>query len=154
MQIRVVKAVNSEWFSVVLDVGSLRQSDPYQEIEKLGREDALAFYRRFYAPNNASISIAGDIDPARADSMIDVFRMTVQPRLEEIPGFCSASLLVDRSMGRASTSVTYESRDALVRSRQMGLALREETTAAMGASVTEAAEFDLVLAHLRVPEMA
>ena len=28
-----------------------------QEIEKLDREDALAFYRRFYAPNNA---IAGD----------------------------------------------------------------------------------------------
>ena len=33
--IRVVDAVNSEWFSVVLDVGSLRQGDPYQEIEKL-----------------------------------------------------------------------------------------------------------------------
>src|SRR5215831_13618601 len=33
--IRVVKAVNSEWFSVVLDVGSLRQGDPYAEIAKL-----------------------------------------------------------------------------------------------------------------------
>jgi sugar phosphate isomerase/epimerase len=33
--IRVVNAVNSEWFSVVLDVGSLRQGDPYREIEKL-----------------------------------------------------------------------------------------------------------------------
>jgi len=33
--IQVVKAVNSEWFSVVLDVGSLRQGDPYEEIEKL-----------------------------------------------------------------------------------------------------------------------
>ena len=33
--IRVVKAVNSEWFSVILDVGSLRQGDPYAEIEKL-----------------------------------------------------------------------------------------------------------------------
>jgi sugar phosphate isomerase/epimerase len=33
--IRVVKAVDSEWFSVVLDVGSVRQGDPYQEIEKL-----------------------------------------------------------------------------------------------------------------------
>ena len=31
----MVKAVNSQWFSVVLDVGSLRQSDPYEEIEKL-----------------------------------------------------------------------------------------------------------------------
>src|SRR5438128_5652321 len=31
-----------------------------QEIEKLDREDALAFYRRFYAPNNATLLVAGD----------------------------------------------------------------------------------------------
>ena len=33
--IRVVNLVNSDWFSVILDVGSLRQGDPYAEIEKL-----------------------------------------------------------------------------------------------------------------------
>ena len=33
--VRVANAVNSEWFGIVLDVGSLRQSDPYTEIEKL-----------------------------------------------------------------------------------------------------------------------
>src|SRR3954462_2853619 len=33
-----------------------------QEIEKLDREDALAFYKRFYAPNNAILVIAGDTD--------------------------------------------------------------------------------------------
>jgi sugar phosphate isomerase/epimerase len=33
--IRVVEAVNSDWFGVVLDIGSLRQGDPYAEIEKL-----------------------------------------------------------------------------------------------------------------------
>jgi zinc protease len=32
-----------------------------QEIEKLNREDALAFYRRFYTPNNAVVVIAGDV---------------------------------------------------------------------------------------------
>src|SRR6202041_2605395 len=32
-----------------------------QEIEKLNREDALAFYRRFYTPNNAVLVIAGDV---------------------------------------------------------------------------------------------
>ena len=31
------------------------------EIEKLGREDALAFYRRFYTPNNAVVVVAGDV---------------------------------------------------------------------------------------------
>ena len=34
----------------------------HQEIEKLDREDALAFYKRFYAPNNAILVIAGDVD--------------------------------------------------------------------------------------------
>jgi len=33
--IQIVEAVDSEWFSVVLDVGSLRQGNPYDEIEKL-----------------------------------------------------------------------------------------------------------------------
>ena len=33
-----------------------------QEIEKLNREDALAFYKRFYAPNNAILVIAGDVE--------------------------------------------------------------------------------------------
>src|SRR6202047_3078764 len=36
----------------------------HHEIEKLDREDALAFYRRFYAPNNAILVIAGDVDAA------------------------------------------------------------------------------------------
>jgi zinc protease len=31
------------------------------EIEKLNRDDALAFYRRFYTPNNAVLIIAGDV---------------------------------------------------------------------------------------------
>ena len=35
----------------------------HQEIEKLDREDALAFYKRFYAPNNAILVVAGDVDP-------------------------------------------------------------------------------------------
>jgi zinc protease len=32
------------------------------EIEALTREDALAFYRRFYTPNNAAVVIAGDVN--------------------------------------------------------------------------------------------
>jgi zinc protease len=31
------------------------------EIEKLTRDDALAFYRRFYTPNNAVLVVAGDV---------------------------------------------------------------------------------------------
>ncbi|MFZ2066901.1 MAG: pitrilysin family protein [Xanthobacteraceae bacterium] len=33
------------------------------EVEKLSRDDALAFYRRFYTPNNAIVVVAGDVTP-------------------------------------------------------------------------------------------
>src|SRR2546423_2281833 len=32
-----------------------------QEIEKLTRDDSLAFYKRFYTPNNAILIVAGDV---------------------------------------------------------------------------------------------
>ena len=40
------------------------------EIEQLNREDALAFYRRFYSPNNAVVVVAGDItaEEVKADA--------------------------------------------------------------------------------------
>ena len=43
----------------------------HQEIEKLDREDALAFYKRFYAPNNATLVIAGDVDAKDVRPMVE-----------------------------------------------------------------------------------
>jgi zinc protease len=43
----------------------------HQEIEKLDREDALAFYKRFYAPNNATLVIAGDVEAADVRPMVE-----------------------------------------------------------------------------------
>jgi zinc protease len=43
----------------------------HHEIEKLDREDALAFYRRFYAPNNATLVIAGDVDADEVRPMVE-----------------------------------------------------------------------------------
>ena len=43
----------------------------HQEIEKLNREDALAFYKRFYAPNNATLVIAGDVEAADVRAMAE-----------------------------------------------------------------------------------
>ena len=43
----------------------------HQEIEKLDREDALAFYKRFYAPNNATLVIAGDVEAEDVRPMVE-----------------------------------------------------------------------------------
>lgn len=39
------------------------------EIETLSREDALAYYRRFYTPENAILIVAGDVDAAAVEKL-------------------------------------------------------------------------------------
>ncbi len=50
------------------------------EIEKLNREDALAFYKRFYAPNNAILVIAGDVSADEIRPMIEATYGKVAPQ--------------------------------------------------------------------------
>ena len=90
--------------------------------------------------------------PEQLDRCAGTFRMTLLPRIEELPGFRSASLMVDRDGGRAVGTVTFETRAAMEASRKQSRAIRDEFTRAMGAEVEDVAEMDLVLAHLRVPE--
>jgi zinc protease len=54
-----------------------------QEIEKLNREDALAFYRRFYTPNNAILVVAGDVTADEVKKLADETYAKV-PRIIEI----------------------------------------------------------------------
>ncbi|MFL5085051.1 MAG: M16 family metallopeptidase [Xanthobacteraceae bacterium] len=51
------------------------------EIETLDREDALAFYRRFYTPNNAVVVIAGDVDAADVKTLAENTYGKVEPRI-------------------------------------------------------------------------
>jgi hypothetical protein len=86
------------------------------------------------------------------DRFVPAYRSNLMPRLEELPGFCSLSLLVDPHSGRSVGVESFENRETLQHTRGDARALREEFSSAMGAQVTEVAEMDLVLAHLRVPE--
>ena len=56
-----------------------------QEIEKLDREDALAFYKRFYAPNNAILVIAGDVEAGEVRPLVEKFYgpIPAQPAIPE-----------------------------------------------------------------------
>ena len=50
------------------------------EVEKLGTADALAFYRRFYTPNNAVLVVAGDITGAELKPLAEKYYGSIAPR--------------------------------------------------------------------------
>jgi heme-degrading monooxygenase HmoA len=91
-------------------------------------------------------------DPESRDRVLDAFRTTVLPAIEKLPGFCSLSLLGNGDTGRAVLATVYESRDAMNRATALVGPMRDDLTRQLGGEITEVAEFDLVLAHLRVPE--
>jgi hypothetical protein len=91
-------------------------------------------------------------DPATMDEDISTFRMAFLPRLEELAGFSSASLMVDRLAGRAVLTVNYVDGDAMRTAAQRADALQEEYAREMGGRITDVAEMGLVIAHLRIPE--
>ncbi len=52
------------------------------EIEDLGREDALAYYRRFYTPENAILVVAGDVTPDEVVTHAEATYGRIPPRGE------------------------------------------------------------------------
>jgi len=95
-----------------------------------------------------------EVDPARMDAMIDAFRMTLMPKMEGADGFCSVSLMVNRINGRCTWTVTLANRAALDGTRDRAVAARDQFSSETGARITEVAEMEVAIAHLRVPEMA
>jgi hypothetical protein len=93
--------------------------------------------------------LQGDVD-----SMTETMRVSVLPELRRSSGFCSASLLVNRSSGLACATTAWETRGAMNASKSAADDMRSRAASDAGGQTLEVHEFDLVYAHLRVPEMA
>jgi hypothetical protein len=93
------------------------------------------------------------MDPGRLDAALDSYRLMALPRIEMLDGFCSASLMMDRMSGRAVSSAAFESRAAMEGSRDLAAQIRSASAEQAGGTIVEIAEFDLAMAHLRVPEL-
>jgi hypothetical protein len=94
------------------------------------------------------------VELAGLNQAIKTYRIAMLPALQEMGGFCSISLMVDRATGRAVSSATFESRESMMASRPAAQRLRVLRIGDLGATVTDIQEFELVLAHLHVPELA
>lgn len=114
----------------------------------------IALMHRLHTAHHGACArvIWHDGDPADVDRMIDTFRMAALPQLSDLPGCCSVSVMLDRASGRAVVTTTYDSPQDMAMAADKAKEMREEFLRQINRTVTEIAEFELVLAHLRVPE--
>jgi quinol monooxygenase YgiN len=116
--------------------------------------EVAVMHRDHMAPEGSCCRVTWlQLEGGDAERGMDAYRTQILPRVEALDGFCSASMLIDRVTGRACGTVAFESRAACEASRDQAMAIRESGSAAAGASVTDVVEFDLVIAHLRLPEL-
>jgi heme-degrading monooxygenase HmoA len=93
------------------------------------------------------------VDPAQVDAALEMFKTSTLPALEEMDGMCSVSVMVDRRSGRGVSCVVYDSAEAIERNREQIDRIRAKATGESGADITDEHDFDVAIAHLRVPEL-
>lgn len=117
-------------------------------------EIAVVHREQYSAPGACVRATWLQARPALFDRAVEFYRTSVLPDMERLDGFCSASLMLDQATGRAVSSATFTSRAAMDRNRDQARSLRTTRLRDLGADQLNVGEFELVLAHLRVPEMA
>jgi quinol monooxygenase YgiN len=91
-------------------------------------------------------------EPDAVDRAVDAVRLSLMPKLDDLPGFCSVSIMVRRGEGLTVAAVSYDGRAHAEQASEGAREFREEFAPAMGIEVVDTAEFDVLIAHLRVPE--
>jgi hypothetical protein len=154
--------VTTSWQSQEVMHASLKQIEPLRSraVEILGgtpefREWEIALMHRNHSTHDGACVRAGWLQtaPGNLDTLINTYRTFGLPQIEQLEGFCSASLLVDRETGMAVASACFESRAALNANRDQATQIRTQGTQQANTEVVKVGEFDLAVAHLRIPEM-
>jgi heme-degrading monooxygenase HmoA len=84
-------------------------------------------------------------EAADADRLIEAFNSRAADR-ESVPGFCRATVFVDRSRGRSVIGLIYADREALIGSRSVSAEVRADLSRQFeGLSLRSLEEFDVVL---------
>jgi len=124
-------------------------------VEKIEEWEIGVLHRDHQSADGACVRATWiKVPPDQANRTIEFYKDSVLPSLEDLEGFCSASLLMNRANGRAVSTATFDSRDAMENNREQSKELRNTRSREMGADVLDVGEFELAIAHLRVPEMA
>jgi quinol monooxygenase YgiN len=115
--------------------------------------EIAAMHRVLDAPEDARSRVTWvRTEPAAVDRAVDAVRLSLMPKLDDLPGFCSVSVMVARDEGLTVAAVSYDSQVHLEQAREGAREFREQFAPALGLEVVETGEFDVAVAHLRVPE--
>ncbi|RBY90490.1 hypothetical protein DQ244_12455 [Blastococcus sp. TBT05-19] len=91
-------------------------------------------------------------DPGSVDRAVDAVRLSLMPKLEDLPGFCGVSVMVRRADGLTVAAVSYDTAEDLEEAAEGARQFREEFAPTMGIEALGTADFEVAIAHLRVPE--
>jgi hypothetical protein len=119
------------------------------------QEWEIAILHRDHAsPAGAGARVTWASPPrGQLDAAVEAFKDTVLPKLEGQPGFCSASMLVDRETGMLCGTVSFDSMAAVEATRQFGAEQRAMMAERTGIEFMDVLECELAVHHLRVPEL-
>lgn len=92
-----------------------------------------------------------EFDPSDAELLADTFRTLALPRLQAMPGFAGASLLMNSARNQGTVGALYTDRASFEASRAPVAALRGEATKKARVVTRSLEEFDVVFVALVRP---
>lgn len=136
------------------EVGMLRSriGDLLGGTAEVEQWEIAVLHRDHWSPDGARVR-ATWVKTAEIDHLVDFTKSVTLPALSEVKGYCSASLLVDRAAGTGVVAVSFDNAAAEEDSREAARGVREKFVHDNRDQIVDVEQFDLVLAHLHVPEL-
>jgi hypothetical protein len=121
----------------------------------VGEWEIAAMHRvRPSGPDSYLIVTWAKVDHGDVDAVLDLYRFWALPQIDELPGFHSASLMYKREQGIFCGSVSLADKAAAELARPQIDQIRREGIMAAKGYYLDLEDFDLVIAHLDLPEYA
>lgn len=151
--------------TVWADLESVQASEPnvvsmrQQAAEVAGGEVEVAIFepgvveqRQSDQPGYWTRSVKTSVDPARVDDTVTYFRDNALPKILEISGVNTVSLMFNRETGTLWSSTTFESRAAMDAAADRARELRERATSAAGITILDVVESEVIIVGIRNPD--
>ena len=117
--------------------------------------DIAAVHRERHASEDSCMRVTWlRVESGQAATVVEAFTFASLPAMRTRRGFCGASLLMHREWSRAVVSVSFRDREAMESTHGLAGMVSSDGTSDAGIGVIEVREFDVVMAHLHVPELA